>query len=182
MRFARRWNRCASSGSMPRWCSCDLRLRPRERRRALEDRRIAVLVGQVEHRLARRRDQRRERQRARCAPAARRTRRRRLKIGSSTAPAVFESGRPSITDIGVRTPRPRPRKRARSVSYCAPLDGLALDDDDVRRPDRRVVAARAAGASRAARSTSGTNSVCTNRFEKAGCAASAAGGASTTSA
>ena len=54
------------------------------------------------------------------APGASLTRRRRLKIGSSTAPIVFESGRPSITETGVRIPRPRPRKRARSVSNCGP--------------------------------------------------------------
>ncbi len=53
-------------------------------------------------------------------PGSSRTRRRRLKMGSSTAPAVLDSGRPSITDIGVRMPRPRPRKRSRSVSYWAP--------------------------------------------------------------
>ena len=55
------------------------------------------------------------------APGARRTRRLRLKIGSSTEPVVLESGRPSMTDIGVRIPRPRPRNRPRSVSCCAPL-------------------------------------------------------------
>ena len=53
------------------------------------------------------------------APGASRTRRRRLTIGSSTAPTVLESGWPSMTDIGVRIPRPRTRNRARSVSYCS---------------------------------------------------------------
>ena len=38
-------------------------------------------------------------------------------MGSSTAPTVSDSGRPSITETGVRTARPRPRNRARSVSY-----------------------------------------------------------------
>ena len=41
-----------------------------------------------------------------------------LKIGSSTVPTVFESGRPLLMAIGERTPLPRPRKRARSVSNC----------------------------------------------------------------
>ena len=50
------------------------------------------------------------------APGAIRTRRRRAKTGSSTVPTVFESGRPSITAIGVRTLQPRPRNRALSVS------------------------------------------------------------------
>ncbi len=53
------------------------------------------------------------------APGASLMRRRRLKIGSRTAPAVLESGWPSITATGVRIPRPRPRKRARSVSNWA---------------------------------------------------------------
>ena len=46
-------------------------------------------------------------QKAMCAiaPGAIRTRRRRAKIGSSTVPTVFESGRPSITAIAVRTLR-----------------------------------------------------------------------------
>jgi len=40
------------------------------------------------------------------APGASLTRHRRLKIGSSTAPTVFESGRPSMTETGERTDRP----------------------------------------------------------------------------
>ena len=106
--------------SMPRWCSWTCACVQASVDGALEGRRVAVLVGQ-------RRAPRRataatsvEKTTRAVAPGASRTRRRRLKIGSSTVPAVFESGRPSITDIGVRMPRPRPRKRARSVSYCAP--------------------------------------------------------------
>ena len=116
------------------------------------------------------------------APGGIRTRRRRLKIGSSTVPTVLESGRPSITEIGVRMPRPRPRKRARSVSNCTVADASRLRRRRGAPPRprgspgerRRRVARRAP--------TSATNSVCTNSLEKAGCAASAAGGASTTSA
>jgi len=71
------------------------------------------------------------------APGASRTRRRRLTIGSSTAPTVWvlESGWPSMTDIGVRIPRPRPRNRARSVSYCSSPTVFPFGDDYVRRPD-----------------------------------------------
>jgi len=38
-------------------------------------------------------------------------------IGSSTGPAVFESGLPSSIEPALRMPRPRPRNLARSVSY-----------------------------------------------------------------
>ena len=71
---------------------------------------------------------------------------RRLKIGSSTGPVVLESGRPSITDTGVRMPRPRPRKRARSVSYWTPPDHVLVHRHDVRGPDHRLLGrSRAAG-------------------------------------
>jgi len=39
------------------------------------------------------------------------------KIGSSTDPVVFESGRPSTRTLGPEGSCPRPRKRERSVSY-----------------------------------------------------------------
>ena len=55
-----------------------------------------------------------EKMRRALSPGPSRTRRRRLKIGSSTAPAVFDSGRPSITDIGVRMLR-APAEEARPV-------------------------------------------------------------------
>ena len=38
--------------------------------------------------------------------------------GSSTGPTVFESGRPSIIETGLRRLRSRPRNFARSVSNC----------------------------------------------------------------
>ena len=43
---------------------------------------------------------------------------RRLTIGSSTGPVVFESGRVAASAAGSASVRPRPMKRARSVSYC----------------------------------------------------------------
>ena len=52
------------------------------------------------------------------APGRMRTVRLRLRTGSSTEPAVFESGRPSIIETGLRISWPRPRNRARSVSNC----------------------------------------------------------------
>jgi len=57
-------------------------------------------------------------------PGSRRTCRLRLTIGSRTAPAVFESGIPSIADTGNRRPRPRERNRARSDSYSTGRDQL----------------------------------------------------------
>ena len=66
------------------------------------------------------------------APGASRTRRRRLKIGSSTAPTVFESGRPSMTETGDRTDRPAAEE--------AGAVGLVLDDAAgvAPRPPRRA--------------------------------------------
>ncbi len=118
MRLARRWNRWASSGGDAEVAQLRPGLGPGQGRGALEGRRVAVLVGEVERRLARRRHQGGEGDAGRARPAARRTVRRRLKIGSSTAPAVFDSGPAVEHRRRVRTPRPRPRKRARSVSYC----------------------------------------------------------------
>jgi len=115
------------------------------------------------------------------APGASLTRRRRLNIGSRTAPAVLERGCPSITETGVRIERPRPRKRARSVSNCTP--------ENTSPSETTRCAAHTCGSSgdprrRVARTApiSATNSVCTNKFENAGCAASAASGANTISA
>ena len=86
-----------------------------------------------------------------------------------------------MTETGERADLPRPRKRARSVSYwttpaaspstaatCAAQIGVSSED-----LGRRV--ARSAP-------ISGTNSVCTNRFWKAGWAMSAACGARASSA
>ena len=115
------------------------------------------------------------------SPGGTRTRRRRLTIGSSTAPVVPERGRPSITAAGVRIPRPRPRNRARSVSHCS---------SPTESPSTTATWASQIGISPRDRgrrlassvSSAGTHSVSTLRLENAGWAASAAGGARTTSA
>ena len=72
------------------------------------------------------------------APGATRMRRRIEKIGSRTAPTEFDSGRLSITAMGVRTLRPRPRNRALSVSNSGGADGFAVDDGQMRGPDFRL--------------------------------------------
>ena len=72
-----------------------------------------------------------------------------------------------MTETGERTDRPRPRKRARSVSYWM--------TPPVSSSTAATCAAQTGGSSldrgrRVARSApiSGANSVCTNRFWKAG--------------
>ena len=113
-------------------------------------------------------------------PAAMRTRVRRLKMGSRTAPTVLVSGRPSITAMGLRKVCPRPTNRARSVSYwsLSPVWRSAS-----------TWAAQTVGSlcSRGRRCairprTCGRYSVWTNRLENTGCAMSAARCASTISA
>ena len=115
-------------------------------------------------------------------PGGTRTRRRRRRRDRAPCRRCSESGRPSITAIGVadvaaaaeeprpvgldlrRRPPPRPRRR--------------------RDAPPRSRARRASARRRVARSapTPARYSVCTNSLENAGCAASAAGGASTSSA
>ena len=50
-------------------------------------------------------------------PASRPTRRRKLKIGSSTGPVVRDKRDPESKAAGLAGVRPRPRNLARSVSY-----------------------------------------------------------------
>ena len=117
IRVASRWKRCASSVEIPRWrswtCACV---------QARLDTRSNVAGSRYLPASARALSRDSATTVARCtrtvAPGARRSRRRRLKTGSRTVPAVFESGRRSSIAIGSRMVRPRPRKRARSVSYC----------------------------------------------------------------
>ena len=159
-----------------------LRLRPGQRGRAVERRRIAVLLREVE---GRRRATARRASRRRRAPSRRpapRTRRRRLTIGSSTAPVVPDSGRPSITAAGVRIPRPRPRKRARSVSHCRPPTVSPSTTTTWASQTGGLAASTAAGGSPAAcRARARTRSARTG-WRTPGGPASAAGGASTISA
>ena len=115
------------------------------------------------------------------APTGIRIRRRILKIGSGTVPTVSDNGRPSIAEIAVLASRPRPRKRARSVSnWISAIDSpsttarcAAQTGESVGERSRRVARRAPIWAS---------NSVCTNILEKAGCAASDASSANTTSA
>ena len=68
-----------------------------------------------------------------------RTRRRKLKTGSSTAPVVFESGRSSITAIGSAGVWPRPRNRAAIGFVLHGADRVALDHNHVNSPDLFVI-------------------------------------------
>ena len=89
-------------------------------------------------------------------------------------------GLASMMDAALRTSCPRPRNRARSVSNCRPP--MASPSSEVKCAIHSCGwpgLAAAAIASSAPRSA--TNSVCTNIFENAGCAESAAAGLRTTS-
>ena len=114
-------------------------------------------------------------------PGAIRTRRRRLRIGSSTAPVAPESTAPGSSAAGSAVDRPRPRKRERSVSsWGSPMAGPSLATTwtaqigfwSAERGRRR--ASRAWPPGRA--------SVSTNSLPKAGCARSAPRVSNTTSA
>ena len=74
-----------------------------------------------------------------AAPGAMRTRRRKAKIGSSTAPVVFGQRRPSIMAMGVRDALAA-SEEARAVGFELDLaDGLAIDHGEVAGPDLRFV-------------------------------------------
>ena len=113
-------------------------------------------------------------------PGASRTRCRRLTMGSTVAPAVFERERPSSAS-GSSGPRPRPRKRLRSVSHSTAPWGRpsrlstwkAHISSGSKPPGRR----RQNSADQSLR-----NSVSMNNLPNAGCARSAAGVDSTISA
>ena len=177
---ARRWNRPASPESMPRWWSCTwawVQASVAARSKAVVSRCLSMRLSSAL------REDATTVQKATCtiAPGAIRTRRRRAKTASSTVPTVFESGRPSITAIGVRMPPPRPKNRALSVSTSgfptAPPSTTA-------RCAAQISGSLGARRRRVARMapTSAKYSVSTNSLEKAGCATSAAWGASTSSA
>ena len=101
----------------------DLGLGPRQGGRPLEGRRTRGTCrrGRGPRRATPRRRSRTSH--AAVVPGASRTRQRRLKIGSSTAPTVFESGRPSRIETGVRIDA--------AAAEEAGAVGLVLDD---RRP------------------------------------------------
>ena len=116
-----------------------------------------------------------------CRPPGIRRRRRSANTGSSTVPTVFDRRRPSIAATALPTSLPRPRKRARSVSISTSPSASpsttarwAAHSSGSSGLRRRRVARMAPEA--------GRYSVCTKSLEKAWCAESASGGASTISA
>ena len=129
------------------------------------------------------------------ARRASKTRRARVSPARQRAPGAAGSRsdraprRSCWTAAGRRSPPPASGCRARGRGTArgrsrtaAPPTASPSTDHHVGHPDRRLVGATAAGGWPAARRARATNSVCTNRLENAGWAASAAGGASTISA
>ena len=168
--MARRWNRCASSVTMPRWCNCIcawVQASVFARSNAIGSRCLSARSSTSS------RDEAASVQNATRAVAPRgiRTCRRRLKIGSSTAPTVLESGQPSAMAAGERMVCPRPRKRARSVSNCTSPE---LSPSTTARCAAHTSGSAAERRRRVARIAprSGTNSVSTKSAAKAGCATS----------
>ena len=130
--------------------------------------------GRAPRHATRRRPSRRSR--ARWRPGRSETRQRRLKIGSSTAPTVFDSGRPSITEIG-RPDRTTTAEEAGSIGFV--LDQAAAHP--LRRPRRarpRSALRRSTSVDAwpAARRVSGRTRSARRGSEKAGWAMSAACG------
>ena len=76
------------------------------------------------------------------APGGMRTRRRSATTGSSTVPAVSDSGRASTMESALRKSRPRPRNRARSVSNCSAPSASPSTTLDVKHPERRSPGSR----------------------------------------
>ena len=177
---ARRWNILAWPGLIPRWRSCTcawVQARVAARSKAVVSRCLSMRSSSAS------RDDATTVQKAMCtiAPGAIRTRRRRAKTASSTVPTVFESGRPSIAAIAVRTLRLRPRNRALSVSTSAfPTAPLSTTARCAAQISGSLGARRLRVAKMAP--TSARYSVSTNSLEKAGCVTSTAWGASTSSA
>ena len=108
------------------------------------------------------------------APGAIRTRRRKAKIGSSTAPTVFESGRPSIIAIGASDAVAAAEETGPVGLDLRLTDGFAVDDGEMRRPDFAAPSARAVAGSPGWRRRRRDIRSRTNSLEKAGCASSAA--------
>ncbi len=111
---------------------------------------VVMLVDQVDQRLPRAQPRLSRRRRARPCRARSCTRWRSAKTGSRTVPDRVRQGRrPSRR--ATRRSLPRPRNRARSVSYSGSPTTVALDDGEMRGPDRAARPVNAAGASRSAR-------------------------------
>ena len=145
----------------------DLGLRPRQDRRPLERGRLAVLVGEVEDLVAGSGDDRREDRVDRRAGGERDPAAEAEDRVEHRADRVRE--RMPVDDRDRRADRPAAAEEAGAIRFV--LDDparLLLDRGDVRRPDR--LSRRADRGRRVASSApiSGTNSVCTNRFWKAG--------------
>ncbi len=118
MRVARRWKRCASSLVMPRWrnwtCAC-VQARLETRSKVAGSRYLSASASTRSRESA----TIRARWTRTVAPGARRTRRRRLKIGSRTVPTVFESGRRSSMALGISDRPAAPEKARRDRSRTA---------------------------------------------------------------
>ena len=121
----------------PEMVELDLCPRPGERDRPLERRRVAILVGQGQGGVARRADERGEDE-AGALP-------RHETDPPSEAEDWIEhrAGRvregPPVDDRHRRTDPATPAEEASAVGLVlSPSPGLAFDNDDVRRPDRRV--------------------------------------------
>ena len=162
-------------GRDPEVAQLDLRLRPREARHALERRRVAVLGGEREDGAPAMSATTVARCTRTVAPGARRTRRRRLKIGIEHRAGGVRQRTPlrdrdRIPDVASRVresaPGPSRTGRCRPISPSTVITWAAQTGCSRSRGRRPATSA----------SSAGTNSVCTKRFEKAGCAASAAGG------
>jgi len=128
-----------SSESIPRWNSCTCARRPRHGDGALERGGLAVLVGQVEHVVREDATSVQNVTRAVAPGASFDAASKALKIGSSTAPDVLESGWPSMTEIGVGCRARGPEKRAASVSNCARPTTSLPPTTRCAAPDRRLV-------------------------------------------
>ena len=103
-------------------------------------------------------------------------------MGSSTEPVVLDSGAMLCIAAGSARVPPRPIN-LRAVGFAGDFALLAaLPHHQMQQPGRLFLLRSGRGGCREWRRRGRKNSVCTNRLLKAGCAASAAGSASTTSA
>ena len=176
------WNRCASSAPMPAWCSCTwacVQASVATRSNVVTS---WYLSARSRHGAPGRRHQRRERHADRLARAHADAAPEADDRVEHRAHGVGEPRSSSVSAQGVRTLPPSPEEAARGRS---PTRGRRSSRPPPRGRGRarpRAPPATAAAAWRAACPAPATISVWTNRFENARWAASAAAGASTTSA